>query len=46
MGSQNFGYKPNNDQNLKDTQFFGRATWGTKPNTPFKPSPVADTALQ
>jgi hypothetical protein len=34
IGSQNFGYKPNNGKNLMGSQFFGGATMGTKPNTP------------
>jgi hypothetical protein len=34
IGSQNFGYKPNKNHNSMGNQFFGRATWGTKPNTP------------
>jgi hypothetical protein len=34
IGSQNFGYEPNNGKNLMGSQFFGGATMGTKPNTP------------
>jgi hypothetical protein len=34
IGSQNFGYKPNTNHNSMGNQFFGGATWGTKPNTP------------
>jgi hypothetical protein len=45
MGSQNFGYKPNNDQNLKDTQFFWQGYLGNQTKHTLQAF-TADTALQ
>jgi hypothetical protein len=34
IGSQIIGNKPNRQKNIWHDQFFGRITWGHKPNSP------------
>ena len=40
IGNQNFGTKPNIDQNAIGSQLFGRASIGNKPNIPYRPRAI------